>query len=38
MQTRGWVIGRVFSQDVYHVAEPNQMLGSAGLPQVDLWR
>jgi uncharacterized damage-inducible protein DinB len=35
--TRGWVIGRVFAHDVYHVAEMNEVLGAAGLLQVDLW-
>jgi hypothetical protein len=29
--------GRGFSHDVYHVAELNEVLGIAGLPQVDLW-
>jgi uncharacterized damage-inducible protein DinB len=35
--TRGWVLQRVFSHDVYHCAELNEALGAAGLPQVDLW-
>ena len=35
--TRGWVVQRVFSHDVYHTAELNEALGIAGLPQVDLW-
>jgi uncharacterized damage-inducible protein DinB len=35
--TRGWVIQRVFSHDVYHCAELNEALGLAGLPQIDLW-
>jgi hypothetical protein len=35
--TRGWVIQRVFSHDVYHCAELNETLGAAGLPQIDLW-
>jgi hypothetical protein len=30
-------IQRVFSDDVYHIAEPNETLGVHGLPQVDLW-
>ena len=34
---RGAVIQRVFSDDVYHIAEPNETLGVHGLPQVDLW-
>jgi hypothetical protein len=37
IQTRGWVIQRVFAHDVYHIAELNEVLGDAGLPQVDLW-
>jgi DinB superfamily len=37
VHTRGWVIQRVFSHDVYHVAELNEALGIAGLPQIDLW-
>jgi hypothetical protein len=35
--TRGWVIQRVFSHDVYHCAELNETLSAAGLPQIDLW-
>lgn len=35
--TRGGVIQRVFSHDVYHCAEINETLGIAGLPLVDLW-
>jgi hypothetical protein len=35
--TRGWVIQRVFSHDLYHIAELNETLGRAGLPQIDLW-
>jgi DinB superfamily len=37
VHTRGWVIQRVFSHDVYHCAEVNETLGAAGLPQLDLW-
>ena len=37
VHTRGAVIQRVFSHDVYHIAELNEALGIAGLPQVDLW-
>ena len=37
VHTRGWVIQRVFSHDVYHCAEVNETLGKAGLPQIDLW-
>jgi uncharacterized damage-inducible protein DinB len=36
-QTRGWVIQRVFSHDVYHCAELNETLSATGLPQIDLW-
>ena len=35
--TRGAVIQRVFSHDIYHCAELNETLGIAGLPQIDLW-
>ena len=37
VHTRGWVIQRVFSHDIYHTAELNDALSRAGLPQVDLW-
>ena len=37
VHTRGFAIERVFSHDVYHVAEINEALGAAGLPLVDLW-
>ena len=37
VHTRGSVIQRVFSHDVYHCAELNETLGRAGLPQIDLW-
>ena len=37
VHTRGWVIQRVFSHDVYHCAELNEALGKVGLPQIDLW-
>ena len=37
VHTRGAVLQRVFSHDVYHIAELNEVLGAAGLPQVDLW-
>jgi hypothetical protein len=36
VHTRGWVVQRVFSHDVYHAAELNEALGIAGLPQIDL--
>ena len=34
---RGWVLQRVFAHDVYHCGELNEILGAAGLPQIDLW-
>jgi uncharacterized damage-inducible protein DinB len=37
VHTRGAVIQRVFSHDVYHCADVNAVLGAAGLPQIDLW-
>jgi hypothetical protein len=37
VHTRGAVIQRVFSHDVYHCAELNETLGIARLPQIDLW-
>jgi hypothetical protein len=37
VHTRGAVIQRVFSHDVYHCAELNETFGTAGLPQIDLW-
>ena len=37
VHTRGSVIQRVFSHDVHHSAELNEALGTAGLPQIDLW-
>jgi len=37
VHTRGAVIQRLFSHDVYHVAEVNGVLGAAGLLQIDLW-
>jgi len=38
VHTRGWVVQRVFSHDVYHCAELNEALGNAGLHQIDLFR
>ena len=35
--TRGWALQRVFAHDVTHIAELNETLGTAGLPQIDLW-
>ena len=35
--TRGWVLQRVFTHDVYHCAELNETLTAAGLPLVDMW-
>jgi hypothetical protein len=37
VHTRGSVLQRVFSHDVWHAAELSGILGAAGLPQVDLW-
>jgi uncharacterized damage-inducible protein DinB len=37
VHTRGWVIQRVFSHDVYHCAELNDAFSTSGLPQIDLW-
>ena len=37
VHTRGSVLQRVFSHDVYHSAQVNETLRSAGLPQIDLW-
>ena len=37
VHTRGSVIQRVFTHDVWHSAELNETLGVAGLPQIDLW-
>ena len=37
VHTRGAVIQRVFSHDVYHAAELNETLGVAGLAQIDFW-
>ena len=37
VHTRGSVIQRVFSHDVYHSAELNESLGRAGLPLIDFW-
>jgi hypothetical protein len=35
--TRGSIIQRSYTHDVYHIAELNEMLGIAGLPQVDVF-
>jgi uncharacterized damage-inducible protein DinB len=37
VHARGWVLQRVFTHDIHHIAELNETLGSEGLPQVDLW-
>jgi hypothetical protein len=37
VHTRGAVIQRVFSHDVYHSAELNEALGIARLPLIDFW-
>jgi len=35
--SRGSIIQRVFAHDIYHASELNEMLGNAGLPQMDFW-
>jgi hypothetical protein len=37
VHTRGSVIQRVFSHDVWHCAELNETLAAGGLPRIDLW-
>jgi len=37
VHTRGSVLQRVFSHDVYHAAQLNNVLGEAGLLQIDFW-
>ncbi|MEA2581217.1 MAG: hypothetical protein QOE83_2109 [Actinomycetota bacterium] len=37
VRVRGWVLQRVFAHDVYHCAELNEALGTAGMPQIDPW-
>ncbi len=37
VHSRGWVIQRVFTHDVWHCAELNEALGAAGLQQIDPW-
>jgi uncharacterized damage-inducible protein DinB len=37
VHTRGAIVQRVFSHDVWHIAEVNEALGANGLPQIDLW-
>jgi hypothetical protein len=37
VHTRGSVIQRVFSHDIWHTAELNESLGRAGLPMIDPW-
>ena len=37
VHTRGSVIQRVFSHDVWHCAELSGAFAAAGLPQIDLW-
>jgi uncharacterized damage-inducible protein DinB len=37
VHTRGSVLQRVFSHDIWHTAEVNEAPGTAGLPQIDLW-
>jgi len=37
VHTRGSVIQRVFSHDVYHCGQLSQTLGISRLPKIDLW-
>jgi len=37
VHTRGSVLQRVFSHDVWHIAELNETIGRHGLTQIDLW-
>ena len=37
VHTRGAVMQRVFSHDVWHAAELNETLARAGLPLIDIW-
>lgn len=37
VHTRGAVVQRVFSHDLWHAAELNEALGRAGLAQIDIW-
>jgi len=37
VHTRGSVLQRVFSHDVWHCAELSGTFANAGLPQIDLW-
>ena len=37
VHTRGAVLQRVFAHDIWHIAELNEALGTAGLAQVNLW-
>ena len=37
VRTRGEIVGRTFAHDVAHMTEVNEVLGRAGLAQVDLW-
>jgi hypothetical protein len=37
VHTRGAVIQRVFTHDVWHTAEVNEALSALGLPLIGLW-
>jgi hypothetical protein len=37
VHTRGWALERVYSHDVYHIAELNEALSASGLPLINLW-
>ncbi len=36
-RTRGATLERCFAHDIWHIAELNEALGSAGLEQISLW-
>ena len=38
VHTRGFVIDRVHSHDLWHAAEANEILAAAGLTPIDPWR
>ena len=37
VHSRGWVLQRVFTHDISHIAEVNEALSRLGLPEIDLW-
>ena len=38
VHTRGWVLQRVLTHDVWHTSEVNDALSAAGLERIDLWK